>query len=373
MKTVIQTENSVVPNDKKCGNFKKAKNKSLQGLRAVAILAIFISHTGIGPFGVLGAWGVSVFFVLSGFLMIYNYLPKKDMPKFGFAFAWTKIKRLYSLHIITMLLAAFYTIITTGAVVKTILDIGIHTLLIQMWIPKAEYYATLNGPSWYLCASVFLYLMFPLILKLFKEKMTKKKAIYHMCVLFVVAILISLTTVLLNNHSEKLWFSTKWITYYFPPVRFIDFFMGCCLGYLFLNRGEFKKNYFLELAVCILIPISFLIYIYEYGILGLQSVKYSLLFLPTSMMLLWVVVNEKCVFPKIFSTKILVWLGDLSPYIFLIHGVVLKYCRTGFSAVFSITNTYIIATVSLIATIIGAILWHKFDEYLQNRSRKINP
>lgn len=41
----------------------------LQGLRTMAFAAIFLSHTGIGYLGALGAWGVSVFFVLSGFVM----------------------------------------------------------------------------------------------------------------------------------------------------------------------------------------------------------------------------------------------------------------------------------------------------------------
>ncbi len=364
MKTVIQTEKGSAINNKKSGN---PKNKSLQGLRAVAILAIFISHIGIGNLGVLGAWGVSVFFVLSGFLMLYNYMPRETIPQNSFGFAWNKIKRLYPLHIVTMLFAAFYAVIKTRMLEKTILDIGIHTLLIQMWIPKAEFYATLNGPSWYLCVSFFLYLMFPLMLKLFKGNMSQKKVVLYICIFFVVEIFVSLATFLLNNHDESLWFSTKWITYYSPPVRLIDFFMGCCLGYLFLDRSECNKNYFLELAVCILVPISLLIYVSEYGILGSQSVKYTLLFLPTSMILLWVVAGEKGVIPKILSTRVFVWLGDLSPYIFLIHGVVLKYCRAGFSVAFSITNVYITATVSLVATIFGAFIWRKLDGCLQKR------
>lgn len=364
MKTVIQTEKDAAINNKKKDN---TKNKSLQGLRAVAILAIFVSHTGIGNLGALGAWGVSVFFVLSGFLMLYNYLTKGKIPQNGFSFAWNKIKRLYPLHIITMILAAFYTVIMTRTFEKTILDIGIHTLLIQMWIPKAEYYATLNGPSWYLCVSFFLYLMFPLILKIFKVKMSRKKAILYIGVLFAVEAFISLATFLLNNHDETFWFSTKWITYYAPPVRLIDFCMGCCLGYLFLYRRECKKNYFLELMVCILIPVSLYIYIFGCRILGSQSIKYTLLFLPTSMMLLWVVADGNGVIPKILSTRVFVWLGDLSPYIFLIHGVVLKYCRVGFSAVFSITNVYIIAIVSLGVTILGAIVWRKVNGCLKKR------
>lgn len=49
------------------------KLDSLQAVRALAFLGIFLSHTGIKYFGTTGTWGVSVFFVLSGFLMVYNY------------------------------------------------------------------------------------------------------------------------------------------------------------------------------------------------------------------------------------------------------------------------------------------------------------
>ena len=43
---------------------------SLQGLRAFAFLGIFLGHCGIGS---AAGMSVCVFFVLSGFLMIYNY------------------------------------------------------------------------------------------------------------------------------------------------------------------------------------------------------------------------------------------------------------------------------------------------------------
>ena len=65
---------------------------SIQGLRAIAFIAIFISHVGFNNLGVLGAWGVSVFFVMSGFLMMNNYIKKNKNPEFGFKFAWSKTK-----------------------------------------------------------------------------------------------------------------------------------------------------------------------------------------------------------------------------------------------------------------------------------------
>lgn len=66
-------ENTIKANrgDQKCTD--RQWLPQFQGLRAVAFGAIFISHLGIGNFGALGAWGVSVFLVLSGFLMVNSY------------------------------------------------------------------------------------------------------------------------------------------------------------------------------------------------------------------------------------------------------------------------------------------------------------
>lgn len=146
------------------------KIKAFQGLRAIAIVAIFISHAGIGPFGCLGAWGVSVFFVLSGFLMMYNYLQRDTDPTFGVLFAYRKIKGLYPLHFLMMIVAMLYIILTKTKTIETLVKaFPFHLTLTQIWIPIPEYYATFNGVSWYLSATVFLYFCFPLILKMFRR------------------------------------------------------------------------------------------------------------------------------------------------------------------------------------------------------------
>lgn len=49
---------------------------ALQGLRAIAFLAIFLSHSGIGPFGCFGAWGVSLFLMMSGFFDVISISSK---------------------------------------------------------------------------------------------------------------------------------------------------------------------------------------------------------------------------------------------------------------------------------------------------------
>ncbi len=121
---------------------------SLQGLRAIAFLAIFISHASIGPLGGLGAWAVSIFLCLSGFTMMYSYYHRETQPKFSLSFMWSKIKKLYPLHIVTMLGALLYEMVVLN---KELLQMGIevilHTFLIQIWSPDPKYYSTLNSIS----------------------------------------------------------------------------------------------------------------------------------------------------------------------------------------------------------------------------------
>lgn len=95
-------------------------------------------------------------------------MPRQIQPKFGIQFACSKIKKLYSLHIATMCAAFLYSIIVLQQPIgKLFIDLVLHSALVQIWIPYSKYYSTLNGLSWYLCASVFMYFCFSFILKLF--------------------------------------------------------------------------------------------------------------------------------------------------------------------------------------------------------------
>ncbi len=121
--------------------------ESFKGLRAIAFFAIFISHANIGSFGGMGAWGVSIFFCLSGFLMTYNYLPKDNFPKFGLKFPINKIKKLYPLHIAMMVAMLLYFIIKNSPIRLLIYSCISHALLLQIWLPISDIYSNLNNIS----------------------------------------------------------------------------------------------------------------------------------------------------------------------------------------------------------------------------------
>ena len=54
------------------------KINSLQGLRVIAFLGVFLTHSEIKEFGPLGIQSVSIFYILSGFVMLLSYYKKID-------------------------------------------------------------------------------------------------------------------------------------------------------------------------------------------------------------------------------------------------------------------------------------------------------
>lgn len=91
------------------GNFRQSgKIQSIQLLRGIAFILIFLSHTEVIATGPVA---VSIFLVISGFFMVYTYIDRPEhVPQGGISkqlsFAWNRIKKLYPLHICTLLLVA---------------------------------------------------------------------------------------------------------------------------------------------------------------------------------------------------------------------------------------------------------------------------
>ena len=112
----------------------------------------------------------------------------------------------------------------------------------------------------------------------------------------------------------------------------------------------------LEAVVCFAILVSFTVYAQKIGLLGEQGFRYAFLFLPTTAALLWLVASERGVISFVMSLKPLVWLGNLSPYTFLIHAVAIKFCRK-LLARFHISDKWLVALVAFVATIAAALVW----------------
>lgn len=340
---------------------------SLQGLRVICFLSIFLQHCGV--ISSLGAWGVEVFFVLSGFLMTYNYC-NREIEESNLSFAINKIKKLYPLHIIMLVLVVLLYPhgLYWNSLWKSILSwakIILNFFLLQSWIPKSEFYFSLNSVSWYLSTAAFLYFIFPYILINLKRMNKKSQMILRIgIILFIQITVCSLMEVYkanIDSISPKISDNLiKYITYICPLYRLGDFYIGCILGRVFLlNNRKYKSKVLfsvMEALVLIEIPILWYIYVNQIGILGTESFKYSLLYILNAVVIIYFFSYELGIFSRILRSKSILLLADLSAYCFLIHQCVI-ICVKQYFPLFVTQNKYYVTLVSLCITILLSYLY----------------
>jgi peptidoglycan/LPS O-acetylase OafA/YrhL len=207
------------------------KLPSLTGLRWVAAFLVFGFHVGtlnlIQPhvahrawdkvFG-LGASGVSFFYILSGFVLVWSARPA-DTAR---AFWRRRFAKIYPNHAVTwlavlLIMLAWGDQVVPGAAVANL-------LLQQNWIPPYAY--SINVVSWSLSCEAFFYLCLPFALPLLRRISTK--GLYAMVLALPVTIyLVDGPIAGLLPEADRWWF-----TQLFPPVRSLEFWLGVVAGVL---------------------------------------------------------------------------------------------------------------------------------------------
>lgn len=197
---------------------------AFQGLRGYAILMIFISHCnyilnehGINCLTWLGGLGVSIFIMLSGYLLAFQNHETSSI--ISIEKVKNSLKRFYPLHIFTLLVSLPFCIdaFLHENVIKQGIKLMLNALLLQAWIPSSGVYFSFNAVSWYLSLTMFFVIMGPITLRLIN--IIKRKTIPFL-----------LVGILLFEFIWCLMFKNRsfahWIIYIFPAVRYFDYLSG---------------------------------------------------------------------------------------------------------------------------------------------------
>lgn len=145
---------------------KLGKIDSLTSLRffAAALIVIFHSRHISWDFEISRHFvlpqAVSLFFVLSGFILAYtnsNLRNWNDTRRFYVG----RFSRIWPLHVVCAIPAYFMIKIDGGA--TSLSDALLNISLLQSWVPDVNSFFSLNGVSWSLSVEAFFYAMFPLI------------------------------------------------------------------------------------------------------------------------------------------------------------------------------------------------------------------
>lgn len=351
---------------------KNNKIDSLQALRTIAFLGIFFSHSTF--FIKWPKLGVSVFFVLSGFLMMYTYEQKEFSLslKNNISFSLNKIKKLYPLHIITMLFAIALNIFillrfgyTADSIKTLIMEIALNLTLMQSWYPDTIINSSLNGVAWYLSTTMFLYFMFPYIQKLIKK--SRLLLLWSACILLILAEILS--DIFFINRFGMGSPLEIWSVYCFPIARLIDFFCGCCLGktYLSLNNKKTGTAIYtlLEIVATALTVAAFLWLKNVQSNILLQALQnWTTIYIPLA--IIWVFLFARCkgLLTKLLSNKLFIYIGNISSFAFLIHYVITQYTIIGLGVLkleLLGKKKAVLIFMELLITILISILYKKIS------------
>jgi peptidoglycan/LPS O-acetylase OafA/YrhL len=218
---------------------RKPELPAITGVRFYAALLVFLSHAPVIPGGEAlvgsrllfnsGVVGVSFFFVLSGFILTYNY---GDQFREGVSWAtyrtfiWDRWTKIYPVHF-----AAFLMILPIQIFSPNLpLDwraVPLHLTLLQcFWpLPYPAFHDTLNVPSWSISCEWLFYLLGPTIMyfafgKIRRWGLVGMVALYG-CVL---------GELLRNGQTD---YSRLYYVSWFAPSRVPEFLVGVFLACMF--------------------------------------------------------------------------------------------------------------------------------------------
>lgn len=251
------------------GEKKTARIQSLESMRVFMTFLVFISHLEFLSYYAYGDFynnhlhnanlAVDFFFIMSGFGMMNSYLIKnsKNIITNPFKFAIDKIKKIYPVYSISLIVALPYSlylsVIDNGAI-KAIVKTGVKFImclsLTQSLFGKRLYSHAINGVAWFLSALFIIYLISPFIMKAISFN---KGKVFD----YIGLIITGFIAVVMKNGFLKIENITSFddLSYGFPILRLFYVILGMWIAKLYVCslKSVVKKEYssFYEIMICL--------------------------------------------------------------------------------------------------------------------------
>jgi peptidoglycan/LPS O-acetylase OafA/YrhL len=348
---------------------KKTMLKPLTSLRFFFAMMVFTRHLNfVDPankfydrlyWGVFaeGYLGVSFFFILSGFILAYNYKTKFLTNKVTLKQFWVaRFARIYPLHFITFLLSIPLCLSDFARdAFTTSISFVANIFLLHSFIPVRDVYFSFNATSWSISDEMFFYLVFPLlILTLYR----KPKNIQWSWLLLLAIPLLSFVI-------DESWYQS--LFYINPIFRVMDFFIGILLFEMY-ERRYFAVTRFasvIEISAILLFAVFFL-----YHDQISQVYRYSFYYWIPMSVIIYVFAYRKGILSKILSNDKLVLLGEISFGFYLLHQLVIRYFEELRKYVKIPLGDYTLMVVLFVITLVLSYFSYKLLEKPLNKYLK---
>jgi peptidoglycan/LPS O-acetylase OafA/YrhL len=312
--------------------------KALSGLRIIAAVWVVLFHfrplleqsapgfrSALAPVLNCGAQGVDLFFILSGFVLTWNYLDRMGdswSMRGTLHFLWLRLARVWPVYLVTLHLAALWILFTLyvghepSKVADTLNAVSYvrQVMLMQLWFQPFFDGTSWDGPAWSISAEWLAYLLFGvLVLVVFRvARATRVRGLLWL------AFAASLPPTLLLLATGQFYTPWSWL-----PRIVMQFIAGAlaCAAVRKLQLSDRARHGAGYLSVLLLVAIVGILYLLDahpiakiYDSSGFVDV----LFVP-------LVVTLAIGFgtlPGLLSTRVMVYLGHISFSLYMVHELV---------------------------------------------------
>ena len=322
---------------------------------------------------------VGYFFILSGFILTYQYLERFRAGAFDARGFWlARLARIYPGHvagfILIFLIGLAFPTLPLGpqlaSTTMTAADIGLTAVLMHAWVPT--FALTYNFPSWALSVEWFFYLLFPLLLIAAARWPLRRVLLLASMGLVAewTASLIYCAAAAQGWAGNTTNVNTAAIAFikFSPAVRLAEFMLGVALARVYAERDRLKLDErlggrLIAVSMCLIVA----------GLLSSCAIPFALmhnvvLTIPFGAAILGFALAPRGMVSRALSLRHLVALGEASYPLYVLHGSFVFFIYaigwmnrvTGFEA--------IIGRVVLILVAIGAALF--FHRYFEGPARR---
>jgi peptidoglycan/LPS O-acetylase OafA/YrhL len=306
------------------------KINSLTSLRFFAATMVVVFHTRreFGYFGLAGhlalTQAVSLFFVLSGYILAHTHRTITSRADLG-TFYLKRFARIWPLHLAGAAAAAWLIHYEGGSFEGT--AVILNVLLMHAWSWDITTYFSLNGVSWSLSDEAFFYAVFPLLIWRVNATWAVKLA---GTILVTAAMLL-----VFKNMGRPL---MLWSAYISPITRLSEFMMGIAAYQL---RDKLRAAIKSSWLASVLEIGTALIVVSAIWAADLKFVS-DLPFHPNKPVAIWlsncgaavvfalliaVFALEKGVLSRLLRARSLIYLGEISFALYMVHQLVLRYAE----------------------------------------------
>lgn len=365
--------------------------EQLTGLRFLAALGVLLCHWYIlapqmGPRFLfeLGGHGVTLFFILSGFVLTWRYDAHPDSPPHaarhtkrpldGTVFAITRFARIAPLYWLALLVTGlaygvFGPAIALGPAPHHTTDwmmgLALNVLALQAWVPNESVQQFWNAPGWSISAEFFFYACFPWLLQ---RQWLSGSAQSFVGVLAFFAALIGLYLVgwplWRNEETLMLSFASR-----LPLLGLLPFVVGmlCCRLLRRHHGWQHHQGGWTVLVVLLLVGTAWLADVWTEAPLPLQAklLMSYFIYVPLFALLIVSIALDDGPLGRGLRSPALVLLGNASYALYLLHwlplGMALHWVGPGGLSL----PMVLVGVLGLMVLSVGAYWW--FEAPLRGR------